>query len=207
MPGEIRWSQVPKAASAALTRQRDEQQKANCDDEAEGTHAVHHECREGGVGWIGFYPPDRVEGRLKLEERGCRRQHQRDAPDNGRDMPGASLTRALEQALHRAGALTSDQVIDLADDLSSHCLRPKGQTGNGGGDEQDGRNGEERVVGERRTKPRDVILPRRAKRAPEHSEERRDGHSRMGHSVCQSTEESACLLGRSVPWCARAPSM
>src|SRR4030095_15207563 len=134
---------------------------------------------EGDVVRIRLHSPDGVQGRLKFEKRSGRGQHQCDAPENRREMPSASLTRPFKKALHRLGALTADQLIYLANDLSSHGLRAERQAGNGDCDEQDGSDREKRVVRKRRAKPRDVVVPRCAKRALEHFEDRWDGHSPM----------------------------
>ena len=74
---------------------------------------------------------------------------------------GAPLAGAFEQALHGERALASDEVIELADDLAAHRLGAEHHAGDRGGDQQDRRDREQRVVGERRAQPRAVIVPPR----------------------------------------------
>ena len=77
-------------------------------------------------------------------------------------MPARPLAGALEKALHGERAFASDEVIELADDLAAHSLGAEHHARDRRGDQQDRRDREQRVVGERRAQPRAVVVPPRA---------------------------------------------
>ena len=80
---------------------------------------------------------------------------------------GATLAGAFEKALHGERALAPDEMIELADDLAAHRLGAEHHAGDRGGDQQDRRDREQRVVGERRAQARAVIVPPGAGRGSE----------------------------------------
>ena len=101
---------------------------------------------------------------------------ERDAAEHGGEDAGAPLAGAFEKTLHGERALAADQLIELADDLPADGLGAEDHARNGGGDEQDGRDRKQRVVGERRAEAEGIVVPPGPQRGPEYRQDRRRAH-------------------------------
>jgi hypothetical protein len=99
-----------------------------------------------------------------------------EAADQRGDHAGAAMAGAFKKALHGQRAVAADEVIELPDDLAADGVGAEHQARDRDGDQQDRRNREQRVVGERRAHPRAVIVPPRAARASDGSQDRRFAH-------------------------------
>ena len=91
--------------------------------------------------------------------------------DDGREDAGRTMGGAFEQALDGERALAPDEMIELADDLAAHRLGAEHHAGDRRRDQQDRCDREQRVKGERRAEPGAVIVPPRAARASDGSQD------------------------------------
>ena len=144
---ERRASHVLNAARAAVTASETISRKPIATTRPKERRRSSRECLQVRTR-IRLHTPHRVQRGLELEERTGRGDDKCDAADRGGDDARPSLTRSIEKALYGARTLAPDQVIELADDLSAHRLGVEDETGDPSGDQQDGRDREQRVVGQ-----------------------------------------------------------
>ena len=123
-PGAHPPSQPPSAAIAALTASDTISRKPMRDHEAEGPEPGNEELLQLSIRRRGD-APDRVEGRLQLQECSACGQHERDTADNGGYRAFLALRGALQQRLHGLAAFGPDQAINLADDLATRRVGPE----------------------------------------------------------------------------------
>src|SRR5438874_311288 len=64
----------------------------------------------------------------------------------------------LDDVLDRLRCLRADRVLDLSDDLPCSRLPPEEQAGNGNGNDNERRHGEDGVVGKGSSEPRRFVL-------------------------------------------------
>ena len=119
-------------------------------------------------------------------------------------MPARPLAGALEKALHGQRALASDQMIELADDLPAHGLGTEHHARDRRGDQQDRRDREQRVIGERRAEPRAVIIPPGPGCGSDQSQDHRPAHEFL--SMTHTGSPAAVQLWMVAPAFARAES-
>jgi hypothetical protein len=102
--------------------------------------------------------PDGVQRRLDLAE-GARQGDQggKDADERGHHA-GFGIARALDHRLQRFGALAAHQAAQLLDDGAARGVVAEGQSGDGDGDQQDRRQREQRVVGDRGAAAQRIVL-------------------------------------------------
>jgi hypothetical protein len=110
-------------------RERDHQQKADRDHQAEGAQTIDQECLEVCTR-IRLHSPDGVQRRLELEEGAGRGDDECDAADRGGEDADSSLTRTSEKTLYGLRTFAPDQVIELTDDLAAHRVGAEDQTRN-----------------------------------------------------------------------------
>ena len=168
MPGAQRSSHVASAESAALTASETRRRKPTADNEPERSQAIDHEALHHRTG-TRFDAPDRVERRLQLEERAAGREDERDPANHCREQILVPPRRSLQQRLHGLAAFDSDQPLDLADDFTAHGFGTKERAGDGNRNEEDGRDREERVIGDRGAKAEQVVVPPGSERTAEHA--------------------------------------
>ena len=130
---------------------------------------------------------------MELEEcPGCG-DDESDAAEHGGDYPGSSLTRSLEKTLHRARAVASNELIELADDFPADGFGTENHARDRGGDQQHWSDREERVVRERRAEARSIVIPPGSECRPEYRHDHRRTHdSRPPGPTDQSLEQRVC---------------
>jgi hypothetical protein len=121
--------------------------------------------------------PDAIQRVLQLAEDRHRAQEQhRKSGDRG-DGAALGLVGGLQQPLHRRGALVAHEAAQLVEDLAARRVAAEDQPGEADDDEQQRRDGKQRVVGERRSHAGRVVLRPGADRV---LEERPDRPERRG---------------------------
>src|SRR4030095_4291230 len=116
-------------------RERDHQQKADRDHQAEGAQTIDQECLEVRTR-TRLHAPYRVQRGLELEERAGGGDDECDAADRGGEDARSSLHRSIEKTLYNVRTLAPDKVIELVDDLSAHRISVEDETRNSSGDEE-----------------------------------------------------------------------
>ena len=175
-------------------RERDHQQKADRDHQAEGAQTIDQECLEVRTR-IRLHPPYRVQRGLELEERAGGGGDECDAADRGGEDPHSSLTHSIEKTLYGVRTLAPDKVIQLVNDLSAHRIGAEDQTRNSSCDKQYRRDRKQCVVGQCRAEAQCVVIPPRLEGDTEDSHDcRRATSASPAHCV------TAVRCGSSAGW-------
>jgi hypothetical protein len=90
---------------------------------------------------------------LKLPEQSGRPKEQHDRPEDSSQQPPSGFARALHHRLNGFAALVPDQFLDLGGNLSLSGIVTEHDSRDAYDNHEERRQGENRIVGERRPKP------------------------------------------------------
>ena len=154
---ELRCPPALQAGQRRTGHQRHHQQEAQPQDQAERQHPGAQQQPQP-AGGAGGRTPDAVQRVLQFGEHGGgAQQHQHQAQRGGGPTAGGAV-HAFQQALNGCGARGADQSLQLAEDLATRGLGAEHQAGHRRHDQQQRRQREQRVVGQRRALAGRVVV-------------------------------------------------
>ena len=173
---------VAERRQQRVQSQRDEQQEARAEEQHERPHVFLQEQRPRVPG-LRLDAPDRVERVLELAEDGRRPHEQRGDAQHGRQGTLVLPMDVAQHVLQGLGAGHPDQIRERAGEPAGRRVLAEDLSPDADHEDQERRDREDRVEGERRPEPRRPMqverLERRAEE-PERLAERQLGGSALG---------------------------
>ena len=154
----MRFQPAAEGGEDGARDQRYEEQKADAEHHAERQEPRAQDTPPAGLLLPVRRAPDDIEGMLKLAEDAGGADHEGDDPrDRGHPLLVA-VVRAVQEIFEGIGTGAAGKSLELSQYLGLGRMRSEHPAGDGQGDDQDRRDGEERVERQRRAQARGTMV-------------------------------------------------
>ena len=155
---EPRRRELAERGDRGARHQREDEQEADAEHHPEREQAGANECPESAAAGPAGCAPDAVERVLQLAEDRDRADAEEDHADDGAEHALRRLVDALQQRLRRRRAVLAHQIAQLREDVAARRVWAEDEAGDRDDDQQQRRDREQRVVGERGAHARGVVV-------------------------------------------------